>query len=212
MTVSSCKEKGNKNLNQGEIHYKIDYKGVTGFPINFLPNSLVVSFKDDKILFEMNGIGNSGILNLTNPEKGIFDTYFTLVATKYYYAAEYGEVYPGFESMDGMVLTKTSKSAVICGFNCNNAEITFPADREKVYNIWYTDEIKIKSPNTSTPFNQIEGVLMNFCFLMGTTELQFTAETVYKKDIPDNTFERREKYKRVSKEEIVKFINMVVSL
>jgi hypothetical protein len=35
---------------------------------------------------------------------------------------------------------------------------------------------------------------------------------VFKKDIPDETFERRDKYSRVTREEIDKFINMLVRL
>jgi hypothetical protein len=47
---------------------------------------------------------------------------------------------------------------------------------------------------------------------MGTTEMHFTAETVYKKEIPDKLFERREKYTRVSRDEIDKFMNKMISL
>ena len=53
-------------------------------------------------------------------------------------------MYPGFEAMDGMVIKKTSKTSVICGFNCKNAEVTFPSDSEKIYDIWYTNEINVK--------------------------------------------------------------------
>lgn len=212
LTISSCGKKRTKYLNQGEIHYNIDYKGKIGLPKEFLPSDLIVSFKDDKILFEMNGLGNSGILNLSNPEKGIFDTYFSLIAVKYYYAASPGELYPGFESMDGMKLSKTSKTSVICGFNCKNAEITFPSDRKKIYDVWYTNEINIENPNSATPFHEIDGVLMSFFFLMGPSELHFKAENVYKKDVPDRIFERREKYMKVSREQIVRFITTLVSL
>jgi len=128
----SCKHKGGKFINQGEIHYNIDYTGDFGsLPLQALPQDLVVSFKHDKILFEMLGFGKSGILNLTNPEKNIFDTYFSFFTKKYYYAAEPGERFPGFEEMDGMTLKKTSKTSVICGFNCKNAEVTFPSDKNK---------------------------------------------------------------------------------
>ena len=96
----------------------------------FCPKNLIVSFKDDKILFEMlSPFGNSGILNLSNPEKGIFDTYFSLFTIKYYYPVKPGEMFPGFEAMEGMIIKKTSKTSVICGFNCKNAEVTFPATR-----------------------------------------------------------------------------------
>ena len=50
----------------------------------------------------------------------------------------------------------------------------------------------LKIPMHSTPFNQIDGVLMSFFFFIGPSEMHFKAETVYKKEIPDKTFERRE--------------------
>jgi hypothetical protein len=205
----SCLIKGVKNIDEGEIDYRIDYTGTVGsVPIEVLPKRLIVSFKDDKILFEMiSPVGNSGILNLSNPEESIYDTYFSIFTLKYYYAADKGEMYPGFESMSGIQIHKTEKTSVICGFNCKNAEVTFPFDRQKIYNIWYTKEISVKNPNASSPFYEIEGVLMSFFFLIGKSELSFTAESVYRKDIPDQTFERRDNFVRVSREEIIKFIN-----
>jgi hypothetical protein len=209
----SCKEKGGKYLDQGEIHYNIDYIGnFGGIPVEALPQNLIVSFKKDKTLFEMLGFGRSGIMNLSNPEKDIFDTYFSFFTKRYYYAAESGEIFPGFEAMDGMVIKKTSKSSVICGFNCKNAEVYFPADPKTIYNIWYTNEIKIKSPNTATPFKDIDGVMLDFFFIMGKSQLHFFAETVYQKDIPDETFERKDKYERVSRESIKKVMSTMISL
>jgi hypothetical protein len=212
VTGYSCLTRGSKYIDQGEIHYNIDYSRTVGsFPIEVLPKNLIVSFKHDKILFEMiSPVGNSGIINLSNPDKDIYDTYFSLLTLKYYYAAAQGEVYPGFEAMKGMELRKTLKTAVICGFNCKNAEVTFPADSQKIYDVWYTNEIKVKNPNASSPFKEIDGVMMSFFFLIGHSELRFTAETVYKKDIPDQTFERREKFVRVSREELVKLIDKML--
>ena len=211
MIVYSCREKGNKNLDQGEIHYNIDYVGDFFVPKEFLPKSLVLSFKNDKILFEMTGMANSGIINLSNPEKGIFDTYFSVPPLKIYYAGKKNEIYPGFEAMDGMKITRTEKTAVICGLNCKNAEVIFPDDQNKIINIWYTDEINVKNPNQSSPFKEIEGVLMSFFFYMGKTELHFNAESVYRKDISNETFERREKYTRVTKEDIIRLMNKMGS-
>ena len=209
MTGYSCLTRGGKYIDQGEIHYNIDYIGNIGtMPKEVLPKNLIVSFKHDKILFEMvSPFGNSGIINLTNQDKGIYDTYFSLFTIKYYYAAEPGELYPGFEAMEGMEIRKTSKTSVICDFNCKNAEVTFPSDREKIFDIWYTAEISVKDPNVCSPFFEIDGVLMSFFFLINHSELRFNAENVYRKDIPDQAFERRVNFIRVSREDIVKFIN-----
>ncbi len=214
ITGYSCKEKGKFNIDQGEIHYSIEYMDhSTIIPKDFMPKNLIVSFKDDKILFEIAApFGNAGIFNLSNPEEGIYDTYLSLLTLRYAYTSETGEIHPGFEAMEGMELHKTSRTSVICGFNCKNAEITFPGDRNKVYDIWYTNEIDVKNSNASTPFHDIDGVLMSFYFFLGPAQLHFTAENVYKKEIPDKTFERRDKYVYVTREEINKFINKMLNL
>lgn len=214
LTFISCREKGGKNISQGEIHYNIEYGGTMGgVPKEVLPKTLVVYFKKDKILFEMvSPFGNSGIINLSNPEEGIFDTYFSLFTIKYYYAAEQGELFPGFDGMEGMELKKTEKEAQICGFNCKNAEVSFPSDRSKVISIWYTDEIDVKNSNVATPFKDIDGVLMDFFFYLGPTEVHFTAENVYSKDISDDTFARKDNFKRVTREELNKWMNKMISL
>jgi hypothetical protein len=212
MSGYSCKQRGGKYIDQGEIHFNIEYVGSFGsVPIEYLPQNLIVSFKKDKILFDMTGLGKSGILNLSNPEKGYFDTYFSFFTNRYYYAGSSGEVYPGFETMNGMRLKKTSKISVICGYNCKNAEATFPSKGNKVFDIWYTNEIKVKNPNSSTPFNQIDGVLMSFFFFLGPAELHFDAENVFSKQVSDETFERRTKFQKVTKEQIVKFIDQMIS-
>lgn len=209
----SCRESGNRNISQGEIHYTIDYMGDMVLPREYMPRNLVVSFKDDKILFEITApIGNSGIFNLSNPDRGISDTYISLLTLRYFYAAEPGEIPPGFEKMEGIEIRKSNETSVICGYNCRSAEVTFPSDRNKKYKIWYTNEINVSHPNAATPFKDIDGVLMNFFFIMGPVVMRFEAETVYKKDIPDKLFERREKYTEVTKEEINSFINKMINL
>ena len=209
----SCSEKGGKNIKEGEIHYSIEYFGSMGSYKDIMPKILIVSFKEDKILFDISApIGNSGIMNLSNPEKGIFDTYISLLTMRYYYPAMPGEIQPGFDAMKGMKIRKTQKITKICGFNCKNAEVILPGDNGNVHQIWYTDEINIKNPNLSNPFAEIDGVLMSFFFYMGEAEMQFTAETVYKKEISDKVFERKEKYKRISREEISEFIDKLISI
>jgi hypothetical protein len=212
-TGYSCRDRGGKNISQGEIHYTIEYLGNTNMPREIMPRNLVVSFKDDKILFDISApIGNSGILNLSNPKEGIYDTYISMLSWRYYYAAQSGEPHPGFDAMNGIVIKKTTRTSVICGFNCKAAEVRFPAKMDKVYEVWYTNEINVKNPNAATPFKEIDGVLLKFFFIMGPAEMHFNAETIYKKEIPDKTFERREKYLRVSRDQINNLLIKMISI
>jgi hypothetical protein len=210
----SCREKGGKYIDQGEIHYNIDYISGSGtISIDYKPKTLVVSFKQDKLLFELlSPIGNQGITNVVNPDNKVYDTYLNMIGFRYYYAGTPGEIHPGFKSMEGMSLKKTSRTTIICGYNCKNAEVTFPSNRNKIYNIWYTDEIKVKNSNASTPFSNIDGVLMSFYFIFGKSEMKFDAESVYQKDISDKAFERRTKFRPVSREMMDKFLTDMVNL
>jgi len=46
-------------------------------PREVMPRNLIVSFKNDKILFDISApFGNSGILNLSNPEEDIYDNIY----------------------------------------------------------------------------------------------------------------------------------------
>ncbi len=111
-TNFSCKEKRGKTIKQGEIHYDVQYEGhITLMPKELMPKNLVVSFKDDKIVYELiSPLGNSGIINLSNPSKEIHDTYLSMFTIRYFYASKPGELYPGFEAMDGIEIRKTLKT------------------------------------------------------------------------------------------------------
>ncbi len=211
----SChRGKSYKNISEGEIHFSIQYlKNEGTMSVEFKPRTLIVSFKHDKILFEiLSPFGNQGIINVVNPEKNIFDTYVNLFGTKLYYSAAPGEINPGFDSMYGMIIKKTNKTTEICGYKCHHAEIKFPSMPEQVYDIWYTDEIEVINSNGTTPFRELTGVLMSFYYIMGGSIMKFEAEAVYKKEIPDKAFERRTKYKLISKKDMDKIISDIVNL
>lgn len=212
--AGSCKKKSGKDISEGEIHYSITYAGRTNpVPKEIMPKDLIVTFKKDNILFEIiSPFGNSGIVNLSNPSEEIFDTYISIFTLKYFYAAEPGETHPGFDAMKGMEITETDNTREICGYLCKNARVSFPADRSKYYDIWYTDGIDVKNPNISTPYSDIDGVLMSFVFIIGGSELHFMAENVYSKDIADERFSRREKFSRISRDDINRFIARMISL
>ncbi|NSW95630.1 MAG: hypothetical protein HPY62_13060 [Bacteroidales bacterium] len=210
----SCNERGGKNISEGEIYYSIKFYGDIGsMPKEIRPKNLVVAFKDDKIIYELiSPVGNSGIVNLTNPSKDIYDTYLSMFTIKYFYPSKPGEMHPGFEAMKDLEIKKTSKTSVICGYNCKHAEVKLSDNPDKIYDIWYTNEIDVNNPNASTPFHEIDGVLMSFFFIIGNSELHFDAESVYKKEIPDLTFERKQKFVRVSRADIKRFIDKMINL
>lgn len=198
--LASCKgDNVYKNLKEGEIYYNIKYvSNPSSMSSDLLPRELVISFRNDLICTSLKTpIGNSGVTSVINPKENIYDTYLNILSFKYYFEGNYKDMQPGFGSMEGITVHDTGRKSVICGFNCRQARVNFPDNRTTRY-IWYTNEIKAINPNRMTPYRDVEGVLMDFFYIIGDAELQFTADEVLVKQIPDKEFEKKKNYRKVT--------------
>lgn len=186
-------------MSEGEIFYSIEYiKNPSSFSKDLMPKELVIAFKGDKINTELRApIGNSGISMVTNPKMGIYDTYVNMLAFKYYYEGYPMNLAPGFSTMKNLTYHETGKKSQICGFTCNEVQVNFP-EKNRTFNIWYTSDIDVTSPNQLTPYFKIKGVLMDFYYIMGEAEMRFRAREVYNKEVPEKNFEKKKNYKSVS--------------
>jgi len=198
--LASCRgDRVYKNMREGEIYYNIKYvNNPSTLSTDFLPKELIIAFRNDLISTSLRTpIGNSGLTTVVNPKQKIYDTYLNILSFKYYFEGNYNDMQPGFASMAEITIHDTGRRSVSCGFNCIQAQVDFP-DKKKTRYIWYTSEIKAESPNRMTPYKEIDGVLMDFFYIIGDAELQFTADEVLVKEIPDKEFERKKNYRKVS--------------
>lgn len=214
LAISACKNRDIRNISEGEIHYSIDAKSEEGLlSRDLMPKTLIVSFKKDRTLFSITTpIGGSGISNLADPQKNIYDTYLNMLGWRYSYQGALEETPPGMQLMDGIIITKTGKTQEIIGLNCYHAEVSLPMMPDTIYNIWYTDEIKISNPNAATPFRELDGVLVNFFLYMGNKLFVFEAESLFSKEINERVFNRREKYREIPKDEMENLIMRMMEL
>jgi len=197
--AAACLRSGHKDMDQGEIYYSIKYiKNPSSFSEEVLPRDMVIAFRDNKVYTDFTTpIGNTGISTVMNPDKKIYDTYVNLMAFKFCFRGTPENPITGFSSMQGIKYRETGREKVICGFKCQELEATFkgvPTPRS----IWYTKEIGVRNPNILNPFYEVDGVLMDFFYLIGDAELRFEAQEVYAKDVPEKFFERKKNYKSVS--------------
>lgn len=211
--LSGCKKSAFKSIDEGEIHYKIRYVDRNAvLPDDLMPDNMVVKFKNNKILMEiMSPIGNNGVYNIIDPENKEIRTFFRVMGMKYYYMGTTDEIPPGIDPMSDMDIEYTSQVSTILDFECRKAVIRLPG-RDFNYEIWYTDEIDINNPNLSSPFESIDGVLMNFFFLMGDIIVEFDAEAIYLRDVPDKDFEKKENYRRIDRKSMDDLIVSMMNL
>jgi hypothetical protein len=213
LVLASCGgENAYKNMKEGEIYYNITYvNNPSSFSSEFLPKELVIAFRNDLVCTNLRSpIGNAGITTVVNPDENIYDTYLSIFSLKYCFEGTYKDLQPGFSTMKDITVHETGRKSVICGFNCHQARIDFPGSRPSHY-IWYTDEINAVDPNKMTPYKDIDGVLMDFFYIIGDAEIQFTADEVLVKQIPDKEFEKRKNYRIVSSQHLEMLILKMMS-
>ncbi|MEE4214551.1 MAG: hypothetical protein V2I34_05760 [Bacteroidales bacterium] len=211
--LCGCKETNLRSFEEGEIHYKIIFHDRNAIlPDELMPNSMIVKFKDDKTLMEISSpVGNNGVFIITEPEKNQSKTFLKVLGMSYYYEGTAGEIPPGIDPMKGMSVEFTGKVSSILDLKCNKAIIRIP-EKDFTYDIWYTEELKITRPNDSTPFKEIDGVLMNFFFLMGDIMVEFQAEGIYERPIPDKVFDRGDDFRRIDRSSMDRLITSMMNL
>lgn len=197
--TTSCKESGFKNMKEGEVYYSIRYiKNPSSLPPELLPKELVISFKNDKMCSELRTpFGGSGISTVVDPKAGVYDTYLNMLTLKLYYEGKEKDIQPGFSYMKIASLKETGNSRDIAGYKCKEVQVKLEGSDSARY-VWYTNEIKVDDPNQHTPYKDIDGVLMDFFYIIGQADMAFTADAVFAKEVPEKNFEKKKNYRQVS--------------
>ena len=80
-------------------------------------------------------------------------------------------------------------------------------DPSITFEAYYTKDMGVENVNELSPYNGVKGMLMEYRLKKMGLEMQFTAKSVKKVEIADNTFEIPAYFKIVSKQEIEKIFN-----
>ncbi|HCC71870.1 MAG TPA: hypothetical protein DEQ09_12080 [Bacteroidales bacterium] len=211
--LSGCGKSSLKSIDEGEIHYNITFHNRNAvLPDELMPNNLIVKFKNNKTLMEITSpIGNNGVYIVNEPKESKTKTFIRILGIKYYYEGITGEIPPGINPMQSISIEETDEVAEILGLKCRKAIVNFP-EKDFTYDIWYTKEIDIKDPNNFNPFKDIDGVLINFFFVMGDIIVEFEAEGIYMRPVPDKDFEKGDNFRRIDRNSMNDIIASMMSL
>jgi len=184
---------------------------IQSVPSQSLPKELVIKFKDGFYLSELSGMfGYFKIINIINHRNSSNLTYLQVLDKRYYYQGEMNELSPGFSKMPEMKIEYGDEVKNICGFECKPAIISFPSSDIKSFTVYYTNEIPIKNPNTSNPYVDIDGVLLEFQLNLSKVEMKLTAKSVSFKQISSKEFKNKSNFKRVPGEFITTVLDKIM--
>ena len=174
-------------------------------PMAFVaPSKMTVQFKNSVCKGELSAA--AGFFTTTfiaDPEKKEVTQLVRLVNSKMAHVFDRKKVeklnenvYPPFK------VEKTKETKEIAGYKCKKAKIIFDNKKHENFDIYYTNAINIKNPNWSTPFHDIDGVMLEYQLLKYGMELRFTAKKIDKNPLENDTFKIPAGYKTVPEKEI----------
>ncbi len=201
LLTGSCREM-EPAVSEGIITYDISYPR----PIEdkwmekLMPTEMEMQFKNNKINTELTfGLGMIKIGYITNTEDKHLHEMLKFMRKRNVSHRSIKEVDDLLKQIPNHKIELLPDTKTIAGFLCNKAVVKVDSpDDPYIYDLWYTEKIKINEPNWCTPFKSIPGVLMEYRVERFNVIMHFTAIDVEKSEIKDTEFMVPKKYKEIS--------------
>lgn len=189
-----CSRITHKDFSEGYIEYAIEFEDsvvISKFNANMRPNKMVIKFKDNNTINKVEGLsGAFSFAFIQNKKSNKAYTLIKLLNKKLYYQETLEQdSYPfAYSEMPEFTITKTNETTDYLGYKCSVAKATFTDSINAPFNIYYTNEIRIPTPNVNTPFNEIEGVMLKFSTVLLNQRMSVSAISIKSSKISDDEF------------------------
>lgn len=179
LLLATCKKDTYKGkYENGFIEYKISYleNELKEISPALLPKKMKLEFSQDYSTSTIEGfMGFFKLISHTNFRHKKCSTILEVLNKKYLFKGKKGESMCCFEENPDMEIEFTNDVKNIAGLKSKRVIVMLP-DMEETFDVYYTDEIAIENPNSTNPYNQIDGVLMEFQLKLEYLKMKFTAE------------------------------------
>lgn len=206
LLFEGCEPSGGA-ISEGTIEYKVTYPKMSNdnFMKDFMPDEMVMKFKDEKYLTELSaGMGMFKTNFLCDGEEEVLAQMVKLINKKYVLVMDKDEVGAFNHETPEYTITKTNEKKMIAGYECHKAVVSLNKGKQEHFDVYYTKEIDIELPNWCTKFKEIDGVLMEYQQERYDICMRFTATKVIPGDISESAFVIGEDYQEVSREKMDK--------
>lgn len=192
-------------IDEGVIHYRIEYPSIPedNYMLDLMPKEMTTSFSDGDFRSDISagmGLFRTSII-FNQDQKGLVHS-LKLLNKKYassLTSSEIAIVNPHFKEIS---VTKTGKKKEVAGLECKEMLVEMKGDSLWQFKLYYTDKIKIEHPNRFTPFESIEGVLMEYEMINYDTHMRFIAERIETKEVDQESLKLENDYEMVSANKI----------
>ena len=206
--LCGCAEKTRQgSISEGSVKYKITYLQTEKENpiIGLLPSTIMMHFKNDKVILEMEGW--LGIFRSAFIKDGKDKAYTLLkiLNKKYLYISTSEEGYYGMSRPDNLQIDFDNTEKDMIGFHCNHANVSIGDTTS--FDVFYTTDIKISNATANTPLDKIPGMPMDFRLEMNGIPMHLEAIEFINEKITNKTFEIPEGYERVERSQMDEIFN-----
>jgi hypothetical protein len=175
----SCSQEMNpKEITSGRIDYKITYlnNNLDSKTLEILPKHMKLIFDEKHAINNIEGfLGFYKLEAITNFHTRKCSTMLKIFDKNYLFRGKRDEMMCCFDSMDDMKIKETSETKNIAGFVCKKDVIYLPSAQTS-FEVYYTSDFGLKHPNSTNPYHEINGVLMEFELNLLYLRMRITAE------------------------------------
>ena len=214
LIITSCKrETYNGKYSNGLIEYKITYieDELKEISPALLPKKMKLAFNPHYSTNTIEGfMGFFKLYSHTNFRNKKCSTILEVLNKKYLFKGKKGESMCCFDENPGMEIEFTGDIKEIAGLKSKRAIVTLP-EQDETFDIYYTNEIVIDDPNSTNPYNQIDGVLLEFHLKLEYLKMKFTAEKfVPAQNNEIKKFKEQSSYREVTREQMTYIIRRLM--
>lgn len=209
LVLTSCQKLFDEENRRGEIEYKITYleNNFDNLSANLMPKKMKLVYNDHLSKNSIESFMGIFVLSsISNTKDATNVTLLKFMDNKFYHETSKNEHACFFYGFNDIEISFTDGTREIAGFKCKKAIAEFPDNDHPGFDIYYTEEIPIKNPNKNTPFEKIDGVLMEFQMKMDGLEMKLTADSYNAHEIPDEEFDIPTQYHPISKDKMQEII------
>jgi len=195
---------GNK-IETGTIVYEITYPEIpkNSYMLDLLPQEMNTMFKNGSYRSDIiagMGLFKTSIISLNDDEHLLHSVkLLNKKKASKLTSAEIKSFNPHFNELEVEFLDETKE---IAGYKCKTAQVKVLSDSSWDFKVYYYTHFGLEAPNKHSPFNEIDGVLMEYEIMSYDTHMKFTAQKVTIDEVDESSLVLEEGYDMISPDEL----------
>jgi GLPGLI family protein len=199
-------------ITSGRIDYNITYlnNNLDDKTMELLPKHMKLFFDENQALNNIEGfLGFYKLDAITDFHTRKCSTILKVFDKNYLFKGRRDEMMCCFDSMEDMKITETNETKIIAGFECRKAIVFLPSTG-KQFDIYYTDKIELRRPNSTNPYKKINGVLMEFELNLLYVKMRFTADKFQAQSVNPSKSALPKNIRDINRDQMTQLLNKLM--